>query len=150
MWARVFLAALARTPNVSAAAKAAGVTRQATYARRKVAPEFAEAWDDALEASTDALIGEVYRRALEGVEEPVFHEGKVCGHKRRYSDALAMFLLRAHRPEVYGDRSRLDLTSAGQALASPVVIYLPDNGRADVRSLSDDQLRAIAEATGDS
>ena len=33
----------------------------------------------------------------------MFYKGRQCGAWRYYSDALAMFLLRAHRPEKYRD-----------------------------------------------
>jgi hypothetical protein len=35
------------------------------------------------------------------VEKPVFFGGKQVGTVRNYSDALAMFMLKAKRPEVY-------------------------------------------------
>lgn len=41
-------------------------------------------------------------RALHGVEKTVYYAGKNCGSVRQYSDALAMFLLRARRPQTYG------------------------------------------------
>ena len=68
-------------------------------------PAFAAAWDDALEAAVDQLEAEARHRAIDGVEQPHFHQGKVCGTVRKYSDALLMFLLRAHRPETYRDRT---------------------------------------------
>jgi hypothetical protein len=37
------------------------------------------AWHDAVEAGTDALEDEVLRRAKDGVDEPRFYEGQVCG-----------------------------------------------------------------------
>ena len=39
-----------------------------------------------------------------GVPKPVYYQGKLIGHVPHYSDALLMFLLRAHRPEIYRDR----------------------------------------------
>lgn len=103
-WVSTFLTALSFSPNVSAAARAAGVTRQAAYLHRQADPEFAAAWDDAVDQSTDELVGEMYRRAKDGVREPVFFMGDVCGHKQKYSDTLAIFLAKAHRPDVYGDK----------------------------------------------
>lgn len=107
-WATDFLASLCEVPNVAEACRRAGVTRQAAYQRRDHDPDFAAAWDDALDQSTDALVGEAYRRAREGVEEPVFYQGEECGRVRRYSDTLAIFLLKSHRPKTYGDRSKVE------------------------------------------
>jgi hypothetical protein len=103
-WAAAFLRALAAVPNVSNAARAANVSRRMAYKHRESDPEFAAAWDEALETSVDELVGECYRRAVEGTEKPVFHKGKVCGHIREYSDTLAIFLLKCHRPKVYRER----------------------------------------------
>jgi hypothetical protein len=94
-----FLAAYAREGNVTAAAAATGIKRQTHQSwledddlyRRK----FAAAGDEA----TDALEAEARRRALHGVEEDVYHEGRVVGTRRVYSDPLLMFLLsRARSP----------------------------------------------------
>lgn len=109
-WTEAFLNALAKVPNITAAARAAGISRRGAYDRREADPEFAAAWDDALEQSTDALVGAAYRRAFEGTEEPVFYQGEECGMVRRFSDRLAMFLLKAHRPQVYGDKSQVEMS----------------------------------------
>jgi hypothetical protein len=109
-WVGTFLSALRRSPNVSAAARAAGVTRQAVYLYRESDPDFARAWDDALAESTDHLVGEAYRRAFEGTDEPVFYKGEECGTVRKYSDTLTCFLLKAHRRDVYGDKVTQEVT----------------------------------------
>src|SRR5262249_25611794 len=96
--------ALAASPSVAAAARAAGVTRAGAYRRRESDPDFAAAWDEALEASTDALVAEMYRRAVEGTERPLLYKGQVVAHVREFSDQLAMFLARAHGPKVYRDK----------------------------------------------
>lgn len=127
-WVETFLSQLAISPNVSAAAKAAGIARQYAYEVKAADPEFAAAWDDAVDQSTDSLVGEMYRRARDGVDEPVFHQGEVCGHKRRFSDTLAIFLAKAHRPDVYGDK----ITHAADAEAPlSIVIRRPDAPQSD-------------------
>lgn len=108
-WKAKFLAALAESPNVTRAAKLAGITRTYVYAVRGEDKEFALAWDNALEAAIDNAIGEVYRRGVEGVEEPIFYQGKESGAVRKYSDNLLMFLVKAHRPE-YRDSVKTDNT----------------------------------------
>lgn len=110
-WSQAFLAQLAKSPNVAGAARAAGVTRDAAYKRRRVDEEFAAAWDDAIEAGTDELVGEAYRRAFQGSEKPVFYRGDECGRVREYSDTLAIFLLKSHRRGVYGEK--VDQNHAG-------------------------------------
>jgi hypothetical protein len=83
-----FLDELELTGNVARACTAIGISRQSAYERRKRDDGFAAAWDQAIEVATDALAFEARRRALDS------------------SDALIMFLLRAHRPGIYRDQVR--------------------------------------------
>ena len=102
---RAFLRKLAETGNVSEAARASKVSRSHAYALKVTDAEFAAEWADALESATDVLEAEARHRAVDGVEQPHFHQGQVTGSVRKYSDSLLMFLLKAHRPEKYRDRS---------------------------------------------
>lgn len=99
--ARAFIAVLARAGNVSAAARAAGLSRSRAYELRQEDADFAAAWDDAVSQAVDALAYEARRRALEGEARPVFYRGQQVGEKRHYCDRLLIFLLRAYRPELY-------------------------------------------------
>ena len=101
-----FLETLAETVNVSAACRKAGIRRRTAYNWRNADPRFAREWDDALEDGIDAMEAELHRRAFEGVERPVWHKGEQVGTVRHYSDGLAMFLLKAHRPARYRDSYR--------------------------------------------
>lgn len=96
-----FLKHLAKTANVSESARLAGIGTSALYKHRAKTPTFAEQWDVAISAALDALEQAVIERARHGVEKPVFYGGKLIGTVRNYSDALAMFMLKAKRPEVY-------------------------------------------------
>src|SRR5436305_6679036 len=60
--ARVSRVAL-RSATVLSAARTAGVSRRAAYDRRERDPEFAQAWDDAIEESVEQLEAEAVRRA---------------------------------------------------------------------------------------
>lgn len=133
-----FLEALSETGNVSAAARAAGASRSRAYALKAADPEFATEWSDALETAIDALDAEARRRALEGVEVPHFHQGRIAGTVRKYSDSLLMFLLRAHRPDRYRDRPaggseadadlEDDLAGAREALAARLARLHTEDG----------------------
>src|SRR6266545_4396474 len=103
-----FFEFLSQGASVTAAARAAGYTRSRVYERRKADAEFAAAWDDSLGQGTDGLEDEALRRAKDGVAEPRFYEGRVCGYVQKYSDALLICLLKARRPEKYRDRARLE------------------------------------------
>jgi hypothetical protein len=86
---------------VSAAAARIGVSRTALYNAREADAAFAAMWDDAVEAGVDRLEDAAFRRAVDGVEEPVFFRGQQVGTIRRYSDALLIALLKAKRPGQY-------------------------------------------------
>ena len=97
----LFLVALTDTVNVTLACRRAGIPRRTVYDWRDADEAFARQWDEALDEGIDLLEAELHRRAFEGVERPVYYKGEQVGTWRFYSDALAMFLLKAHRPERY-------------------------------------------------
>lgn len=99
-----FLEAVRQGASITKAADLAGVGRRTAYEWREEDADFAQAWDDALEAWTDELEDEATRRAHEGVATPHFFKGQVCGHAQRFSDSLMIFMLRARRPEKYRDQ----------------------------------------------
>ncbi len=108
-----FLAALvASGGNVTRACEAVSICRMTAYVWRDADPEFAAAWEKAKDAGIDALEDEARRRAFEGFEKPVFHQGAQCGAIREYSDTLTIFLLKGARPEKYRDRVSSEITGA--------------------------------------
>ena len=104
-----FLDALAATGSVSAAAQAVGLSRTAIYNLRNREDEagdtFRAAWDARIRQAVAVLAETAFDRAINGVEEPVFHKGEQVGTRIRHNDRLLMFLLKALDPENYGARS---------------------------------------------
>ena len=103
-----FLGELRDGKSVTAACKAAGISRSAAYDWRNDDAAFGKTWDEALEAGTDRLEDEAHRRAVEGVERPVFQQGRQVGSVREYSDTLLLALLKARRPERFKDRATFE------------------------------------------
>ena len=101
---QAFLAALAETANVLKSSELTKIARRMAYDWRAADPDFADAWERALDIGADALEDEAVRRAVEGVDEPVFYQGEAVGVVRKYSDTLLIFLLKGRRPEKYRDR----------------------------------------------
>jgi hypothetical protein len=95
--------------NVSRACEAAGLSRQTAYEWRSADKDFAERWDETVEAGTDELEEEARRRAFAGVDEPVFYQGDECGTVRKYSDTLLIFLLKGRKPDKYRERVTIDV-----------------------------------------
>jgi hypothetical protein len=99
---KMFLRFLAETGRVDYAARCAGFSDNSLlYRRRKADKEFAAAWEEALEIAGDRFEAEAARRAVEGVEEPVYHKGSVVGHVTKYSDSLLAKLMDGSKPEKY-------------------------------------------------
>ena len=111
-WQPVFLDLLGKNGNVTLSAHEAGIVRQTAYDARDRDKAFSKAWEDAMEQAADVLEREAWRRASEGVKQPVFYQGEVCGHVRKYSDVLLIFLLKGARPDKY--REQLAVPAAGK------------------------------------
>ena len=105
--AEIFLSALAQYGNVTRAADEAGWNR-CLYRKRQADPAFARAWDEAAAIGVAALEDEARRRAYEGWDEPVWHKGEECGTVRKFSDTLLIVLLKAHMPEKYQERQKVE------------------------------------------
>ena len=103
-----FLDALAASGSISAAAQAVGLSRTAIYNLRNREDEagaaFRAAWDARLRQAVAVLAETAFDRAINGVEEPVFHKGEQVGTRIRHNDRLLMFLLKSLDPETYAAR----------------------------------------------
>ncbi len=107
-----FLEELAKHGIVGEAAKRASLHShhgciQTFYDERKKDPEFAKAWDEALLLARYSAERELHRRAVEGVDEPVFQGGKQVGKIKKYSDTLLLARMRKLDPG-YRPMQRID------------------------------------------
>ncbi len=124
----LFLEGLRQTGQVKLAAKHAGSQRNYFYQRRKRDPEFAAAWAEAIDIGLDLLEDAAVQRALDGAEMPVFYQGQQVGSFHKPSDKMLIFLLKAHRPERYGDKVDVGVSEElkrlleAAGLASPVTL----------------------------
>lgn len=91
-----FLERMRTSGNVYLSCKAAGVPRRTVYNWRKKWSTFADEWDEAKDDAVDRLDAEAWKRAVDG-----------------QSDRLLMFLLKAHKPEVYNPINRQEISGAG-------------------------------------
>ncbi len=83
-----------------ASPKAKGTSAMRTFRDERARnPEFAQAWDDAIEAHHGDLVAELYRRATVGDQVPIQNaKGEVIGWRSLRSDALLLAAVRAHCP----------------------------------------------------
>lgn len=128
-----FLNTLAATGNVAASCRAAKCERRDVVHRQKHDQNFAEAWDEAIEAFRDHLVAEAYDRAVNGVEEDVYYQGRVVGTKKFRSDSLLMFLIKKERPEYRDNLTLKQQTSINMS---------PDNVRVGTQKIDLSQLTA--------
>lgn len=101
-----FLHHLGRTGSITFAATRAGLPRRALYKLRAADPAFAGRWKEALHLGMERLQDDAMRRALNGTERAVIRNGQKVGSVQQFDNRLLQFLLRAHRPETYGDKAR--------------------------------------------
>lgn len=123
----LFARALAETGNVRRAATASTLALSTLYAYRHKDAAFAALWDQALNAAMDIVLEpEAVRRAVEGVQTPVFYRGKKIADVREYSDTLLMFLLNGGKPYKYA-RHRIEHGGLdGKPLTIQVIHYAGD------------------------
>lgn len=74
---------------------------------------FNERVEEAIECGTDLIEDEATRRAVDGVEKPVFQGGECVGHVQEYSDPLMMMILGGRRGK-YAKRNGVKVTSNGE------------------------------------
>lgn len=111
---KIFLATLAETCNVTAAAGAAGMSASGAYMRRKKVAAFRASWAEAIATAYRDLELVLLERALNGTEKIVTKPNGSVERMREYPNQIALQLLRMHRdtaveaerPEVDGDEVR--------------------------------------------
>lgn len=107
----IFLEVLQQTGNVTKATAKAELDRSLVYRRRNLHPEFREKWQNAMDQALDYLEAYLWDKAM-GKDANETVDGPVVDEK------IAIFLLKAHRPEIFGDgkkRRDLDEKTKGQS-----------------------------------
>ncbi|MDP2374617.1 hypothetical protein [Reyranella sp.] len=113
---------LGRTGSVTVAANRAQLRRSALYERRQNDDDFAARWAQALDLGVERLQDNAMNRAMNGTPRPVWRNGQEVGSVRQFDNRLLQFLLKAHRPDLYGDRGK----AAAPALPFDLVKRMAD------------------------
>jgi hypothetical protein len=100
-----YIAAMELTGRNDKSAKLAGVGVTTVFDWIKADAIFGDAVEIAKEKALQIFDDEAHRRAVDGVEEPVFFQGTECGMVRKYSDTLLIFLMKANNPKKYRDNT---------------------------------------------
>lgn len=97
-----YVRVLRTTGNHVLACESSGARRSAINDLIRSDKKFAAQVDDAKAEAVERLEGEAYRRAVIGIEEPVFWQGMRVDTVRRYSDGLLVKLLEANHGARFG------------------------------------------------
>lgn len=115
-WEAAFIASLRDQGVVRAACEAAEIVRSTAYRRRDESLAFAAQWDEALQDFADTLEAEAIRRARDGTIKGIYHQGVLMNTELQYSDTLMTQMLKAKRPDEYGDKLIIKLDPEHVAL----------------------------------
>ena len=114
-------------PNITRAFEMSGApSLQGLYQRRYRDEEMSGRWSAALKIGYESLEAEAYRRAFEGVDEPVFYQGEEVARVKKPSDSLMMFLLKGGMPEKYKDRVSSEVSGPGGGPIQSIGIEIND------------------------
>ena len=139
---RIFLEHLARTGVVAESARVASPQSSARHGalttfkdERGRDPEFAKAWDEAVDHAVGVLEAEAFRRAVEGWDEPTRF-----GPVRKHSDRLLELMLKARNPQ-YREQRRYEVDAKTEVTKKKPL---------DLRHLSDRKLQLLKELLDES
>lgn len=104
-----FFASVASGDPIGFAAEKVGYGRRTIYEWRDADEDFATRLDEANEAAIERMEAEADRRAIQGIDKPVHYQGERVDVIREFSDTLLIFRLKAKRPNVYRDNSKVEV-----------------------------------------
>ncbi len=107
-----FLELFTSTGSISKTCDLLGMVRRTFYHWKKGDPEFRKKFEEADEMCLGMLEDEAHRRAVLGVDKPIYQGGKMVGYQREYSDTMLIVLLKARAPQKYKERFAGELTGA--------------------------------------
>lgn len=121
-----FLSIFSEVGVITKAAAIAGIDKSNHSKWLKSNEKYRERFEAAVEAANDVLIAECRRRAVEGVDEPVFYKGEQVDTVKKYSDLLLIFEMKRRMPEY---RDKVDVSNQHLHKHELVQVYVPNNNR---------------------
>ena len=96
----MFLEELRATASITDACQAVGMSRPSAYKlyARADSAHIRKAWDEALKAATNVLVTTAFDRAVNGVREQVWYQGRMVGFRERHDNRHLQFMLKARDP----------------------------------------------------
>ena len=140
---RAFLAGFVVAKGVNGAERLSGVARWSHYKWMRDDALYRERFKLVKEIIADDMEEEVFRRAFFGSDTPVVYRGEITAWYKTYSDALAIFALKAMKPEVYNRSSRPEFDFDGPCPLK-ITYEKADDARGDQPAASGVGARFIA------
>lgn len=137
-------AAKAASPHASERHGAVAGFRQ--HAKRD--PEFAAAWEAALEEAREHVEMELHRRAVVGWEEPVYQRGELVGSVTKFSDRLLELRAKGLMPERYAVERR-DVNVKGSVAHAHVGVAITPQDLLALNESEREQLSTLLEKVAD-
>ena len=122
-----FTAVVESGGNITKACELSGYSRTSVYDYKAADGDFAKRLGESVQLGGDVLEQECIRRARDGVSEPVWWKGEQCGTVQKYSDTLAIFLLKGIKPEKYRERIGVDFGDATPEQIEKAILAMPDD-----------------------
>jgi hypothetical protein len=110
-----FLAAFAELGTITHAAMRAGTGRTSHRYWMEHDPEYPTLFAEAAHQANDNLEREARRRAVDGVDKPVYQGKELVGSIREYSDTLLIFLMKGALPAKYRERVEITMDVSAEA-----------------------------------
>jgi hypothetical protein len=111
---KAFLAAYEECGNITAAAQMAEMDRSTHYKWMREDDDYPELFNERHLVFVEIMEAEARRRAIDGVEVPIYWQGRRVGEKQQYSDTLMIFLLKGEMPDKYKERGEQEVKHSGQ------------------------------------
>lgn len=113
-----FLEALAETGRMMESVDRAGLRYMSLRKYLVSHPEFRERLEDAKARYREKIERTIEGRGIDGWNEPVFHQGSICGYVHKFSDRMLELHAKRHIPE-YRDKISVDAEVRGGVLVIP-------------------------------
>ena len=142
---KLFLSLVKVGVSATSAAEKCKISVRNCYRLRDRNAKFRRLWEESLDFAVEAAEQELRRRAVDGVERPVFYKGEKIATEKEWSDQLLLAYLRANRPEKYRERS--EVRHDGEVRQTAVVVIADRGLPADVRPDEIEPARSEIEAS---
>jgi hypothetical protein len=120
-----FINSFCELANITKSAKASRIGRRTVYDWLETDKDFKIKFKKARKVAIGVLEDEAHRRAVEGIDKPVFYKGKrVRAKVKEYSDTLLIVLLKANAPKKYKDRVQAEHTGKGGKALSTLTVQI--------------------------